>query len=213
MVNYLFGILNYLFGYFFYYYAGLVHYTARWEYDEAQHQEAISAARGPVIFAFWHEFYFSFLAYGYFLQGDNLTCIALGGPKGRGFRVITGLFGVSMYLTKKGDKAVNRQAVAGVVDEMRRLGKNTFVAVDGPAGPARQVKFGVAKMATEANGTILPLQMQISGKLRLLRWDSQIIPLPFCRIKIIYGEPISGDQERAEIVEKTSQALHALPDG
>ncbi|MCP4419835.1 MAG: hypothetical protein GY805_24750 [Chloroflexi bacterium] len=213
MFNYLFGILNYLSGYLFYAYAGLVHHTARWEYEDTQHHEAVFAEQGRVIFAFWHEFYLSFLAYGYYLQGENIACIALGGPKGRGFRVIARLFGVSMYLTEKGDKAVNRQAVAGVIDEMCRLGKNTFIAVDGPAGPARQVKFGVAKMATQSNGTILPIQMQVSGKLRVPRWDSQIVPLPFCRIKVIYGEPVSGDQERAEIVEKTSHALHALPDG
>jgi lysophospholipid acyltransferase (LPLAT)-like uncharacterized protein len=165
-----------------------------------------------VIFSFWHEFYFPFLAYGYFMKGEDFTCIALGGPKGRGFRVIARLFGASMYLTKKGDKAVNRQAVAGVINEMREMGKNTFIAVDGPNGPARQVKFGVAKMATQAEATILPIKLLVSGAIRLRRWDSQIIPLPFARIKVIYGEPVSGNQDRATIVEKTGHALHALPD-
>ncbi|GJM40922.1 MAG: hypothetical protein DHS20C20_12040 [Ardenticatenaceae bacterium] len=210
--NWLFGVLNYYSGYFFYQYAKLVHHTARWEYENTHHHEAVYTQPGAVILAFWHEFYLSFLAYGHYLNGKDFTCIALGGPKGRGFRVIARLFGASMYLTKKGDKEVNRQAVAGVVNEMRTLGKNTFIAVDGPNGPAREVKFGVSKMATEAGATILPLKMQVSGKLRVPRWDSQIIPLPFARIRVIYGEPISGNQDRPAIVEKTSISLHALPD-
>ena len=212
MFNQLFGLLNYLSGYFFHAYAGLVNRTARWEYVNTQYHEAVYAKRGRVIFAFWHEFYLSFLAYGHFMEGDDFTCIALGGPKGRGFRVIARLFGATMYLTKKGDKEVNRQAVAGVINDMRKHGKNTFIAVDGPNGPAREVKFGVSKMATEAEATILPIKMQVSGKIRVPRWDQQIIPLPFARIKVIYGEPILGNQERAVIVEKTGESLHALPD-
>jgi lysophospholipid acyltransferase (LPLAT)-like uncharacterized protein len=101
----------------------------------------------------------------------------------------------------------------GVINEMREHGRNTFIAVDGPNGPARQVKFGVSKMATEADAKILPLKMHVSGKIRVPRWDSQIIPLPFARIKVIYGEPVFGNQERAIIVEKTGESLHALPDG
>jgi hypothetical protein len=165
-----------------------------------------------VIFTIWHEFYFAFLAYAYFLNGENLACIALGGPKGRGFRVIAGRFGASIYMIHKGDKEGNRNAVAGVINEMRQLGKNTFIAVDGPNGPARQAKFGVAKLAAEGDGTILPMKLLVSGAFRLPRWDSMIIPLPFARIRVIYGEPVLGNQDRAAIVEKTAQALHALPD-
>lgn len=212
MFNWIFGVLNYYSGYFFYQYAKLVHHTARWEYENSHHHQAVYKKRGRVIFAFWHEFYLSFLAYGHFMDGNDFTCIALGGPKGRGFRVIARLFGASMFLTKKGDKAVNRQAVAGVINEMREQGKNTFIAVDGPNGPAREVKFGVSKMAAEAQATILPIKMQVTGKLRVPRWDSQIIPLPFARIRVFYGEPISHNQDRATIVEKTGYSLHALPD-
>ena len=208
----LFGLLNYLSGYFFYTYAGLVHHTARWSYENTQFHEAVYAKRGRVIFTYWHEFYLAFLAYGYFMKGEDFTCIALGGPKGRGFRVIARLFGASMYLTKKGDKEVNRRAVAGVIKEMHELGKNTFIAVDGPNGPARQVKFGVAKVAEQAEGVILPIKLLVSGKIRIPRWDSQIVPLPFARIRVIYGEPVFGNQDRAEIVAKTARSLHALPD-
>ncbi|MCP5100759.1 MAG: hypothetical protein GY943_34855 [Chloroflexi bacterium] len=115
-------------------------------------------------------------------------------------------------MTKKGDKAVNRQAVAGVINDMRELGKNTFIAVDGPNGPARQVKFGISKMATEAEGTVLPIKLLVSGAFRIPRWDSMIVPLPFARIRVIYGEPVLGNQDRVAIVEKTDEALQALPD-
>jgi len=212
LFNRLFGFLNFLSGHLFYAYAGLVHRTARWHYEGAHHHEAAFVNRGRVIFTIWHEFYFPFLTYAYFLNGADIACIALGGPKGRGFRVIAQKFGASIYMTHKGDKEGNRNAVAGVINEMRQLGKNTFIAVDGPSGPARQVKFGVAKLAAEGEGTILPIKLLVSGKLRIPRWDSMIIPLPFARIRVIYGEPVSGNQDRAAIVEKTGDSLHALPD-
>jgi len=212
MFNYLFGILNYLSGFLFYAYAGLVHRTARWTYEGMHHHDAADPDQGRVIFTVWHEFYFAFLAYTFFLKGENIACIALGGPKGRGFRVIADRFGATVFMTKKGDKEVNRKAVAGVIHEMRQSGRNTFIAVDGPNGPARQAKFGVAKLAEEGEGTILPMKLLVSGKFRIPRWDSMIIPLPFARIRVIYGEPVSGNHDRATIVEKTAQALHALPD-
>lgn len=212
LLNRLFGVLNHLSGHLFYAYANLVNRTARWTYEGRHNHDAVNLDQGRVIFTVWHEFYFAFLAYTFFLNGEDIACIALGGPKGRGFRVIAKKFGSTVFMTKKGDKEVNRKAVAGVINEMRQSGRNTFIAVDGPNGPARQAKFGVAKLAKEGEGTILPMKLLVSGKLRIPRWDSQIIPLPFARIRVIYGEPVSGNQDRATIVEKTVQSLDALPD-
>ena len=155
----------------------------------------------------------AFFAYTFFLDSKNIAAIALGGPHGSGFRVIANRFGGTVFLTKKGDKEVNRKAVDGVTNAMRQSDKNTFIAIDGPSGPARQAKYGVAKLAAEGDGTILPMKLLVSGKFRLPRWDSMAIPLPFARIRVIYGEPVCGNQDRATIVEKTVQALNALPDG
>jgi hypothetical protein len=47
------------------------------------------------------------------MKGEDFTCIALGGPKGRGFRVIARLYGAFYVFDPKGDKEVNRKAVAG----------------------------------------------------------------------------------------------------
>ena len=61
---------------------------------------------------------------------------------------------------------------------------------DGPRGPAREVKPGVLLAASASGLPILPVAYEASRFRRLGSWDAQVVPLPFCRVAYVYGEPM-----------------------
>ncbi len=204
------GLVQRTFGYFIFYYTLIVNRTTTWSYSGQEFLESAEDHK-KVILASWHEFYLMFLAYMHSGQGANISCLALGGPKGEGFSTIASRFGALIHYTSpNGDKEVNRGAVQGVIDDMRVLNRDTFIMLDGPAGPARKAKFGVSKLATDSDGVVLPVTMKINRALRLPRWDSMVIPLPFSRIHLSFGQPVvAKGKEKPAILAAVVNAIEA----
>jgi len=85
-----------------------------------------------------------------------------------------------------------------------RDGGNLAITPDGPQGPKHVVQLGVIELARLTGSPILPLTYGASGKRSLHTWDHFIIPLPFCRVVFIWGEPVwvPGDSTREEMEAK-----------
>ena len=67
-----------------------------------------------------------------------------------------------------------------------------MVSPDGPIGPYRRAKPGALIVAREAGLPLQPWAVLARPALRLSRrWDRHIVPLPFCRLRVIEAEPIS----------------------
>lgn len=62
------------------------------------------------------------------------------------------------------------------------------VTVDGPKGPAFKVKPGIINMAISANALIIPYTVRPKWFLQFKSWDKFILPLPFTKILVHYGE-------------------------
>jgi len=65
------------------------------------------------------------------------------------------------------------------------------VTPDGPRGPRYRVQPGVITVAQKTGAPILPLAYDAEWKKVFQSWDRFIMPLPFSRIVVVYGEPIS----------------------
>lgn len=61
---------------------------------------------------------------------------------------------------------------------------------DGPRGPARVLKPGALYLAQQAGVPIIPLSAAARPARRLQSWDRFLLPFPFARGVIVYGEPI-----------------------
>src|SRR5207237_1253373 len=76
---------------------------------------------------------------------------------------------------------------------------------DGPKGPPRKVKPGVIYLAQKTGLAIVPITNAASRKLVMRRaWDRFEVPLPFGRICVAYGAPITvaeGDDAEAKARE------------
>jgi len=101
----------------------------------------------------------------------------------------------------------SRGGSAALSTLIRALAAGTTVAVlvDGPRGPARVAKPGIAALARLADRPVQPVAVAATPALRLRSWDRSLVPLPFARVVCAYGEPIAPDRDG----DKTSELAYA----
>jgi lysophospholipid acyltransferase (LPLAT)-like uncharacterized protein len=159
---------------------------ATWRIEEIHYErvEAIHESGRPAVFAFWH---------GVLLP---LTYVC----RRRNIQVLTSLHrdgeAISRVIEALGFGAVrgssSRGSARGLVRMISRGAEGLDLAVtpDGPRGPARSVKRGVFYLAEKSGGRLVPVGVGASRAKRLSSWDSFMIPLPFSRVAVVYGEPL-----------------------
>lgn len=64
---------------------------------------------------------------------------------------------------------------------------------DGPRGPAHTFAPGALMVAQRTGAPVVPVAAGASRAWRLKSWDSFLIPKPFARVTIVYGDPVSVD--------------------
>jgi lysophospholipid acyltransferase (LPLAT)-like uncharacterized protein len=103
---------------------------------------------------------------------------------------------------RKGDRAL-----LGLVDGLRK-GKTIALAVDGPRGPLYEVKQGVTYLAGKLNKPIIPVSTGAKRFWVLEKiWDKYLLPVPFTKGVVIYGDPIFVRGTSVEELESSSREL------
>jgi lysophospholipid acyltransferase (LPLAT)-like uncharacterized protein len=64
------------------------------------------------------------------------------------------------------------------------------ITPDGPRGPLHDFKPGAIMLSQITGKPILPIAVAYSRKYTFPTWDAFEVPLPFCRVAIVYGEPV-----------------------
>jgi hypothetical protein len=106
------------------------------------------------------------------------------------------LAGIQFLLGSGGEEG--REAARELVARLRG-GSSTAISPDGPHGPCRVLKKGVLYLSRDSGVPILPLRLSASRAIRI-GWDRKAIPLPWSKITLAYGSPITvteDDFERA----------------
>ena len=129
-------------------------------------------------------------------DGQYLAALAIS----LGYGVITG------SSTRGGGRALR--------EVIRALQRGTPVGVtpDGPRGPRRVAKPGAMAAAARARVVIVPVHAESRPAWRANSWDEFLLPPPFARVRVAYGEPFRvGTGTEAEHVA-TNRAAHELDD-
>lgn len=103
------------------------------------------------------------------------------------------------------------RALLGLVEGLRE-GRDIALAVDGPLGPIYEVKQGITYLAGKLNKPIVPVTTGAKRFWILEKiWDKYMLPMPFTKGVIVYGEPIivQGTAE-AELESKRGELQTAL---
>ena len=89
-------------------------------------------------------------------------------------------------------------------------GKFSYISPDGPDGPARVAKPGVAFMARQAKALIMPVGNASRRALHINRWDQYWLPLPYDRIYTVCEPAIEAPRgvPRKEVLAQLTEALN-----
>ena len=88
-------------------------------------------------------------------------------------------------------------ALRAMLRHLRRPGhRKAATVLDGPRGPRFTVQPGMLQLARSAGVPFLPVVMSAAPAITLRRtWDRTLIPLPFSRVVVSYGEPLNISTE------------------
>jgi lysophospholipid acyltransferase (LPLAT)-like uncharacterized protein len=106
------------------------------------------------------------------------------------------------YRTIRGSTA--RNGAQAAIESIRALKSNGTMALtpDGPRGPSHVVQGGVMLIARKSGGLLIPVGIAAKPRFHIRSWDRYMVPLPFARGLMIFGDPISlprdADEETVE---------------
>jgi len=111
--------------------------------------------------------------------------------------------------------STSRGAARALLRACREIedGHDLAITVDGPRGPAGSVAPGALVISQRTGAPLVPTVASASRAWRLKSWDRFMIPKPFARIVVTYGEPIHVEadtaRDAAADVERVRVALLA----
>ena len=81
---------------------------------------------------------------------------------------------------------------------------------DGPRGPSGVIQGGVMLMAQRSGAGLVPVGITSRPRRLVDSWDRYMIPYPFAKCLLIFGEPIYvGDEASEEEVERCRLLLES----
>jgi lysophospholipid acyltransferase (LPLAT)-like uncharacterized protein len=175
--------------------AGLVHglawglrllFSTLRSIDVQQHFEQYAWQGGtPILLAFWHGRMLYFL-HRYHRQ--RFTMLISRSKDGEFVGQVLQRFGV--HVTRGSSHRGGAQALRDMVRQIHR-GYHAGITPDGPRGPRYIVQPGIVAVARMTGAVILPVTYSARWKKVFRTWDAFLVPLPFSRVVVVYGEPIS----------------------
>jgi lysophospholipid acyltransferase (LPLAT)-like uncharacterized protein len=170
------------------------------------HPERVDLIHGegrPAVYTFWHGVLLPLTYTHRRRQVQVLTSLHKDGEIIS--RILQGLgFGVLRGSSSRGSARGLTRMLARAVE-----GLDVAITPDGPTGPAKSVKQGAFYVCEKSGGALFPVGVAASRARHLGSWDSFMIPLPFSRVVVVYGEPLEWD-ESALFEDKAALLKSAL---
>lgn len=186
----------------------IIAWASTWRIEtvgESRWQAAVLPG-SPTVFLFWHEVLLPLVWHhrkrdfsamvSDSRDGDYVSDLA----KTLGYRIIRG----------SSSKGATRVLLAAVRE--LRDGHSVGFSPDGPRGPRRTMKPGVLAAAQRANAPIVPVHAVADRAWRLNTWDRFVIPKPFARVGIFYGQPFTVGAGQQALAAATATATRAMAD-
>ena len=164
-----------------------------------------------VVFAIWHESNLVAAVAAYRLRSGHVH-VSFSTRRFRGIvmnAMLQGLGWDAVTLPEPGKQtSAEATSVSRAMARVGAEGKSLVASCDGPVGPYRVAKPGVLIVARESGLPVLPWAVAVRPPVRLQRrWDRQLVPLPFCRMRVDEGELLRvGPRERIRPVLARLQA-------
>jgi lysophospholipid acyltransferase (LPLAT)-like uncharacterized protein len=178
--------------------------TWRFRVLNAESLRELRATRQPLIFSLWHGHLLPLL---WFHKREGVSILISEHRDGEFIaRTAQWLgYGLIRGSTTRGAE----RALLSLVRELE-AGREVAITPDGPRGPARSFAPGALIAAQRSGAPILPVAASADRAWRLGSWDRFVIPKPFARITIAYGDPTTVDATSARAAANEGPRFEAL---
>jgi lysophospholipid acyltransferase (LPLAT)-like uncharacterized protein len=178
--------------------------TVRIQFINKAVPDHLAAEGKNVIYAFWHGRQFLLF------HSHRNTGIVIPASESRDGEIQARILkGFGFDVVRGSSKRKGDRALLGLVDRLRK-GKSLALAIDGPRGPIYEAKQGVIYLAGKLDKQIVPVVTSAKSYWILEKiWDKYLLPKPFTRGVIMYGEPIivkGINEEELEVKRKELEA-------
>lgn len=160
----------------------------------------------PVLFALWHG---HLVPLSWYHRSWNLVTLISESADGEAIARVVERWGYTVVRgsSSRGGGRALRQLIRQLRD-----GRSIAVTPDGPRGPREKVKPGILAAAQATGVAIVPVVAVANRAWWVEGWDRFMIPQPFSRIRIVYGQGICVPREaaEAELLEWATAVENAL---
>ena len=162
---------------------GLLGTTLRFQREGEEHFLQFRRQGCPVIFTFWHS---RILPLSHLHRRQGVVVLV---SRHRDGEYIARLverrgFGLARGSSTRGGAQGLRELIRAL-----REGRDIAVTPDGPRGPERVFKPGALAAAQAAGAPVIPVAVDASRAWWVNSWDRFMIPQPFARMGVRYGQP------------------------
>jgi lysophospholipid acyltransferase (LPLAT)-like uncharacterized protein len=176
--------------------------TLRVQVLRSEIEQAVSARRRNVIYAFWHG-HLLYLMHRY--RGSGVCILVSQSQDGEVLSRVLQRFGLPTIRgsTSRGGRRSFLELV-----RRARAGASVGIAPDGPRGPRHRAQLGIITLARLAETPIIPVAIGARWRIEFQSWDRFLLPLPGSRLVVAYGEPVvvPSDADSA-VAEQKRQEL------
>jgi lysophospholipid acyltransferase (LPLAT)-like uncharacterized protein len=179
---------------------------ATWRVTEEPHRfvaarrRAPGAGRAGTIYLIWH----SRILLSAATQADHGVHVLIS-RHGDGEFIARAVLRLGFETVRGSSTRGGARALVEIVRVLRE-GGDVAITPDGPKGPRGRVQAGCVIAAARSGAEIVAVAIECSRKRRLRSWDRFVVPLPFCRVAVRFGEPISSSADMPMPVSTISNA-------
>lgn len=138
----------------------------------------------------------------FFCRGMGILAITSLSQDGE---IQTGIVSRLGYSIIRGSSGRGGMKAALIASKKLKAGGILSITPDGPKGPHHEVHDGIVFLAERAGCPIIPLGVGVDRKILMNAWDKYLIPMPFSKCAIVFGEPFRITQ-----VQENEDAKHLI---
>lgn len=179
-------------------------HTMRLRVENARAYRERTEQGKPVIFTVWHG---RLLPLSFLHRNQGVVALASRSADGEYIARILQHWGFGMVRgsSSSGGDTAFRELIREV-----RAGRSVAVTPDGPRGPRERLKPGVLQLAQLTGAPLIPAAAAASRAWWFESWDRFLVPKPFARLHVAYGDPVFVSRDSQDLTEPTTRVETAL---
>jgi lysophospholipid acyltransferase (LPLAT)-like uncharacterized protein len=170
----------------------------------ADHVERIRAARRPLVMITWHG---RMIVPTWFVRRWKVVAMI---SRHRDGEMVARLVERLGFDTVRGSSTRGGAAATLEMLDCVRAGQPAAMICDGPRGPIYRMKPGAPYMAMTTGATVVPATFSAERAWIFRSWDRFMVPKPFARVFMLWGEAITPPANPTELENFTQQLEDAL---